>query len=345
MKFGVLLFFGWPERRVPLATVYQRALQRTEIMDETGYDAVWLAEHHFTPFSVCPSVHMMATYVAARTRRLRIGTGISLLPFYNPLRLAEEVAMLDVLSGGRVNWGAGRGYQVAEYTAFKVPPQEAYAIFREYLQVVIAAWTQERLSYQGKYVQVNDVEVLPKPLQQPHPPVWLAAASAEGLTWAGSQGYAVLLDPVSSHQLVGLKFALYKEQLETHGFAVAGRDIPIARLLCVDDTTEKAREVARRGLEWYIRAHQAPGAQYIDTGSELNRRRTDIFTVPFTLPVAEEVAWFLEEATICGTLEACIDQVARLREEIGLEYLLCAPLSHRSFMLFTEKVMPHFLTG
>jgi alkanesulfonate monooxygenase SsuD/methylene tetrahydromethanopterin reductase-like flavin-dependent oxidoreductase (luciferase family) len=144
---------------------------------------------------------------------------------------------------------------------------------------------------------------------------------------------------------VGLKFALYKEQLEAHGFAVAGRDIPIARLLCIDDTTEKAREVASRGLEWYVRAHQAPGTQYIDTGSELNRRRTDIFTAPFTLPVAEEVAWFLEEATLYGTPEACIGQVARLREEIGLEYLLCAPLSHRSFMLFTEKVMPHFIAG
>jgi alkanesulfonate monooxygenase SsuD/methylene tetrahydromethanopterin reductase-like flavin-dependent oxidoreductase (luciferase family) len=342
MKFGVLLFFSWPERRVSLATVYQRALERAEVMDQTGYDAVWLAEHHFTSFSVCPAVHMMATQVAARTRRLRIGTGISLVPFYHPLRLAEEVAMLDVLSGGRVNWGAGRGYQHTEYTAFNVPPRESYQIFREYLQVVRQAWTMPRLTYQGKYFQCHDVEVLPKPIQQPHPPIWLAASSAESITWAGSQGYSILLDPVGSHQQMQLKRMLYKEQLESHGFSIAGRDIPIARLICVDDTFEQAQRTARRGLEWYVRSHKAPGLQYIDTGSELNRRRTDIFTTPFTLSVEAEIAWFLNEATICGTPEACVEHICRLRDDIPLDYLLCAPLSHKSFMLFTEKVMPHF---
>ena len=110
MKFGVLQFFSWPERRVPLETVYERALERIDVMDRTGYDAVWLAEHHFTTYSVCPSVHLMGMHVAGRTQNLRIGTAVSLAAFYHPLRLAEEVALLDVLSGGRVNWGAGRGF-------------------------------------------------------------------------------------------------------------------------------------------------------------------------------------------------------------------------------------------
>ena len=113
MKFGVLQFFAWQGRRVPLTTVYERAFQRAEIMDQTGYDAVWLAEHHFSTYSVCPSINMMGTHIAARTERLRIGTAISLAPFYHPLRLAEEIALLDVLSGGRVNWGAGRGFDEA----------------------------------------------------------------------------------------------------------------------------------------------------------------------------------------------------------------------------------------
>src|SRR5271156_3819691 len=98
MKLGVLQFFSWPERRVDLATVFVRALERIEIMDRTGYDAVWLAEHHFSSFSVCPSVHMVGTLAAARTQRLRIGTAVSLAPFYHPLRLAAEGAPLDGLS-------------------------------------------------------------------------------------------------------------------------------------------------------------------------------------------------------------------------------------------------------
>src|SRR5215831_8359256 len=114
MKFGVLQFFSWPQRHVPLPIVYERALQRIAIMDKTGYDAVWLAEHHFTHYSVCPSVHLMSMHVAGQTQHLRIGTGISLAAFYHPLRLAEEVALLDVLSGGRVNWRADRGFDPTE---------------------------------------------------------------------------------------------------------------------------------------------------------------------------------------------------------------------------------------
>ena len=108
MKVGVLQFFAWPGRHGPLEDVFARALERIEIMDKGGFDAVWLAEHHFTTFSVCPSVHMLGTLAAARTKHLRIGTAVSLAALYHPLRLAEEVALLDVLSGGRVNWGAGR---------------------------------------------------------------------------------------------------------------------------------------------------------------------------------------------------------------------------------------------
>ena len=109
MKVGILQFFSWPQRRVPLPTVYARALQRIAIMDKTGYDAVWLAEHHFTHYSVCPSVHLMGMHVANQTQHLRIGMGISLAAFYHPLRLAEEVALLDILSGGRVGTGGLAG--------------------------------------------------------------------------------------------------------------------------------------------------------------------------------------------------------------------------------------------
>ena len=230
MKFGVLQFFSWPERRVEIETVYARALERIEIMDKTGYDAVWLAEHHFSSWSVCPSIHMMGTHVAARTRDLRIGTGVSLTPFYHPLRLAEEVALLDVLSGGRVNWGAGRGFQKREFEAFGVPPEESYAIFREHLQVVLEAWTSERITFKGRYVQFEDIEVLPKPKQKPHPPVWLAASSAEAVSWAGENGFTIMLDPHSSHEQIAVKRELYRVALEQHGHSIAGREIPMARL-------------------------------------------------------------------------------------------------------------------
>src|SRR5947209_2537830 len=107
------------------------ALERIAVMDTTGYDAVWVAEHHFSGFSVCPSVHVMGAMAAARTKRLAIGTRASLAPFSHPARLAEEVALLDVLSGGRVNWGAGRGFEHSEFEAFGIAGEESVSRFHE----------------------------------------------------------------------------------------------------------------------------------------------------------------------------------------------------------------------
>src|SRR6185436_4923887 len=164
MKTGVLQFFSWPGRHGPLEEVYARALERIEIMDKTGFDAVWLAEHHFTTYSVCPSVHMMGVLAAARTKRLRIGTAVSLAALYHPVRLAEEVALLDMLSGGRVNWGAGRGFAPSEFDAFGVPPEESAERFRETVEVVLQAWTEQHLNYQGAHFKFENIEVMPKPL-------------------------------------------------------------------------------------------------------------------------------------------------------------------------------------
>ena len=183
MKVGVLQFFSWPGRHGPLEAVYGRALERIEIMDRGGFDAVWLAEHHFTTFSVCPSVHMLGTLAAARTTRLRIGTAVSLAALYHPLRLAEEVALLDMLSGGRVNWGAGRGFAHSEFKAFGVPPEESAERFREAVEIVLKAWTEERFTFKGAHFAFDDVEVLPKPLQQPHPPTWRGAWRPAAPRW------------------------------------------------------------------------------------------------------------------------------------------------------------------
>src|SRR5438067_1154221 len=233
MKVGVLQFFSWPERRVAIETVYERALQRIEIMDRTGYDAVWLAEHHFHSFSVCPSVHLMGTHVAARTRRLRIGTAVSLAALYHPLRLAEEVALLDMLSGGRVNWGAGRGFAPSEFNAFGVPPAESAERFREAVEIVLQAWTKERFTFKGAHFSFDDIELLPKPLQQPHPPTWMAATSETAIDWAAGRGFSILMDPHASMKEPGDKRRHYGQKLVDAGYSDAGRDIPMARLLAL----------------------------------------------------------------------------------------------------------------
>jgi alkanesulfonate monooxygenase SsuD/methylene tetrahydromethanopterin reductase-like flavin-dependent oxidoreductase (luciferase family) len=332
MKAGVLQFFSWPERRVPIETVYERALQRIEIMESSGYDAVWLAEHHFHSFSVCPSVHMMGLQVAARTRRLRIGTAVSLAAFYHPLRLAEEVALLDIFSGGRVNWGAGRGFDSTEFRAFGVTPEESADRFHESVEIVLKAWTEERLTHEGRYYKFVDVEVLPKPRQKPHPPVWLAASSEEAVRRAATKGFTILMDPHSSHRQIARKRELYRAGLEAAGWSIAGREIPIARFVAIADTPREAEEVARRGARWLVGSYAHP--QYADA-SKLKQIDPNLAEV-----TADPAARYLDGVIVYGTPEAVTDQLLRLREEMFLEYLLCAPLSHESFTLFTDKVLP-----
>ena len=327
MKLGVLQFFSWPERRVDLATVYARALERIEIMDRTGYDAVWLAEHHFSGFSVCPSVHMMGTLAAARAQRLRIGTAVSLAPFYHPLRLAEEIALLDVLSGGRVNWGAGRGFARVEFAAFGVPPEESASRFRETVEIVLRAWTDERLSFVGQHFQYEDVEVLPKPAQRPHPPVWMAASSESAIEWAAGRGFSILMDPHSSAPEIGHKRRFYSEKLAASGFSEAGRDIPVARLVALAENAGKAAAVARSGAEWILNSYLGP-------------QHRPVIQQSFTPAGADPVQRYLDEVILHGTPDKVGDEILRLREEIALDYLMCAPLSHQSFMLMTEKVLP-----
>lgn len=335
LKFGVLQFFSWPGRRIPLPKVYERALNRIDVMERSGgYDAVWLAEHHFTTHSVSPSVSVMGAHVAARTQRLRIGTAVSLAPMHHPLRLAEEIAMLDVLSGGRVNWGAGRGNDPKEFRVFDLDREKSYAMFRENVEIVLRAWQDEKLSYQGNFHSFDEVEVLPKPLQRPYPPVWVAASSLEAVEWAASVGHSILMDPHSSHGDIGVKYDRYLRLLAESGHSVDNRVIPMARFIAVAPTDEKAREVATTGARWTVASMRDPARH-----SYSNKIR---------LASSEEKGRdqrspeerYVQDSIIHGSPGRVTEKIQELAETIGLRYLLCAPLSHESFMSLTEEVIP-----
>jgi alkanesulfonate monooxygenase SsuD/methylene tetrahydromethanopterin reductase-like flavin-dependent oxidoreductase (luciferase family) len=326
MKVGVLQFFGWRDRSVPLEDVYARALERIEIMDQTGYDAVWLAEHHFSGYSVCPSVHLMATHIAARTENLRIGTAVTLAAFYHPLRIAEEVALLDVLTGGRINWGAGRGFDPREFEIFGVPPEESTDRFREAVEIVLAAWTNEKLNFEGRFHRYQDVEVLPKPHQRPHPPTWVAATSPPAVEWAAGRGLSILMDPHSPHGEIARKLAHYGDGLEKAGHERGGREIPIGRLVAVAETDAEAEAIARRGAKWTAGAYISKEAlaSFRNDGKEV-----------------DPVDHYLSDVVIHGSPERVVDTLQRLQEEMPLGYLLLSPLSEKTFGFFTDRVLPH----
>jgi alkanesulfonate monooxygenase SsuD/methylene tetrahydromethanopterin reductase-like flavin-dependent oxidoreductase (luciferase family) len=192
---------------------------------------------------------------------------------------------------------------------------------------VLKAWTDERLNFHGNHFRFDGIEVLPKPLQQPHPPLWVAATSEEALAWAASRGFSVLMDPHASHADIGRKRGFYAERMAANDFSLGGRDLPIARLVAIAETRDQAEAVARRGAEWMVASYF--GAQHNPVGVQDPTR-----------PGADPVQRYLDEVILHGTPETVLDDLQRLRDQIGLEYLLAAPLSHESFVLLTDKILP-----
>jgi alkanesulfonate monooxygenase SsuD/methylene tetrahydromethanopterin reductase-like flavin-dependent oxidoreductase (luciferase family) len=329
MKFGVLQFFSWRDRKVALATVYARVLQRIDVMEESGYDAVWITEHHFNDYSICPSIPVMGAYVAARTKRLRIATGVTLAAYYHPLRLAEEIALLDILSDGRVYWGAGRGFDPVEFRVFGMTAEESYPRFREVVDIVVKAWTDERITYKGQYHSFENVEVLPKPLQTPHPPMWVAASSPPAIEWAAERGYSIMLDPHSPASLIAEKMNVWRHLMAVNGHNSGGRVIPTVRLVAIAGTAPEAAKVAREGVEWLLRTYVNPSL----LGTYVN---------PSALGEDSDtlLRHYMESVVIHGTPEMVIERLSRLREDIGLDYVITAPLSQQTFALFTDRVLP-----
>jgi alkanesulfonate monooxygenase SsuD/methylene tetrahydromethanopterin reductase-like flavin-dependent oxidoreductase (luciferase family) len=216
---------------------------------------------------------------------------------------------------------------------FGVPLEESAARFQEAVEIVLAAWRNERLTWSGRFWRFEDVEVLPKPLQRPHPPAWLAAGSPEAIQWAARNGYSIMLGPHQTFAENAANREAYRTALEAHGHSLAGRDIPIARLVAVAETDAAAEEIARAGVAWMA-------------GSYINPTKASGITShghAMMMDEHERIERYIRSCVIHGTPERVVDQIRRLNAEVFLDYLMIAPLSHSSFMLFTQKVLPRLI--
>src|SRR5262249_25652002 len=177
MKFGIFILPSWPDAETShQGRIFQEAVEQIQYAEELGFDAVWLAEHHFTRFGIVPSALPFATYVAARTRTIRIGTGVSVLTFHHPVFMAEETAMLDVLSNGRLDFGVGRGQVVYKYNNFKGEQASRSQRFQEIVDIILGLWITSGFTYHGQYYSTDDLTIAPVQVQQPHPPMYLAVS-------------------------------------------------------------------------------------------------------------------------------------------------------------------------
>src|SRR6266853_207134 len=191
MRFGTYFFLqAAPGRRH--AEIIQRELDQMVLSEELGFDEVWLTEHHFIDYGLSVDPATLASAVASRTSRVRIGLAAAILPFHDPIRIAEQLALVDIISGGRLDVGVGRGNRPSEFIGYRIPQVESRERFDEAVQIIQRAWTAERFSYDGRYFQIPEVRVIPKPLQRPHPPLYQVCVSPDSIEGTALRGWPML---------------------------------------------------------------------------------------------------------------------------------------------------------
>lgn len=352
MRFGTYYFLQAPPGRSDEEVVHGEFSQIL-LSEELGYDTVWLTEHHFTEYGISVSPMALAAAIAAKTERINIGLAAAILPFHDPIRLAEEIAFVDILSRGRLRVGIGRGNRPIEFAGYRVSQEENRERFGETLDIMMQAWTQERVSYQGRFFSIEGIPVRPKPFQKPHPPLMLVCVSPETVAFAARRAWpmlnSILFGPIQ--QLIE-KREVYVAAMRTAGYdedavKTALASWSVSRHIYVAPTDREAIEEAQAAELWYQQAL----ARFLVP--------ENIDTAPSTLQpqfhaLAETlrtISWekLIAETVVFGSPERVIDKVREM-QALGVGELLCwmnfgtlpQDRVQRSLRLFAEKVMPHF---
>jgi alkanesulfonate monooxygenase SsuD/methylene tetrahydromethanopterin reductase-like flavin-dependent oxidoreductase (luciferase family) len=338
VAFGL---FDWIDRGGrPIDALYRERLALVEAADEAGFHAYHLAEHHGTPLGMAPSPSVFLAAVAARTRRIRFGPLVYLLPLYDPLRLAEEVCMLDQLSGGRFELGVGRGISPYELGCFGVDANETKAIFDEQLAILLEALTHERLSYEGKRRRYRDVPMEVRPYQKPYPPLWYPTFNPDTIKAVAREGYHFVgLGPATA---LKQQYDLYRAEWSAHRNEPGRRNAHVAeprlgalRQVCIAETDEQAMEIA--------------STAYVDWNRSILKLWHDHDDHTWDRTFAWEGGIHGETLWI-GSPKTVREKVAAHFEASGGNYAIAAfawgtlrlEQSMRSLRLFAEKVMPAF---
>ncbi len=337
MEFGLFTEFEAPAG-MSHATAFDESLAQMKAAEALGLDAVWLAEIHFQKDrSVLSSPLVVAAALAACTRRIKIGIAVQVLPLSHPLRLAEDVATVDHLSKGRLEFGIGRSGLPGHYQGFNIPYSESRERFLETLEILTKAWTQDRFSHEGKYFQFRDVCAMPKPYRKPHPPIRMAATTEETYPLVGRMGLPIFVAPrtISISELKGF-IGGYDRGWAAAGHAGRG-DVALSMPVYVAPTERQAREEAEASTMHFFRT----------ISEALKKSETRRATAERLGEISYEDV--LREQAIYGSPEAVADRLLALREELRFSSLSAwmncgSQIPHErvltSMRLFAERVAP-----
>jgi alkanesulfonate monooxygenase SsuD/methylene tetrahydromethanopterin reductase-like flavin-dependent oxidoreductase (luciferase family) len=331
MRFGL---FGGASARRGLSVAetprgYQDFIDLHIEAEALGLHSSFVTEHHFTKIGQISATLTLLTWIAARTTKLRLGTAIIVLPWHNPVLLAEQAATLHLLSGGRLDFGVGKGYRHNEFAGFAMHPDEAEPRFEEALSVITRALGSDTpFSHHGRFWHFESILVEPPPHQRPHPPLWLAAGSARSIADCAGRGFNLLLDQFASPEQTGERIALYRNELEAAGRTFDPMRVAVARNFWVaSDAADKERAIERQA-----QAHQRLLA--LSRGPE-SRPASHILGY-------SEAPGAREAHSLIGTPDEIAEKLAALRD-LGVAYVLLSGQGSRdNLRRFAREIMPVF---
>ncbi len=345
MRFGMLHLFENPIGKSEREIVREQ-IDLMVAAEDFGFDSVWGGEHHFTEYGYLASPVVSLAAVAQATKRIRLGTGVVILPMNHPLRVAEDYALLDLMSDGRLDFGVGRGYQPLEFERYGIDQTTTRQRFDECMQIITEAWTNGVVDFHGDYYDFADVPVRPAPLQEPHPPFWMAALSPQTFELAGRKGYHLLLGSVFglTPKLARERIREYYRGLAAAGHAHTGKKIGCLIQVYVADTMEQARAEFRGPVEWYFHtiSKYIAGEKVIKTYETYNTFKNVAQKLDFELLTDHGYV-------IAGPPDYVVEQLTKAQEIYGMTELLCwtrlGGLDHRkvlrSMELMHQRVFPH----
>jgi alkanesulfonate monooxygenase SsuD/methylene tetrahydromethanopterin reductase-like flavin-dependent oxidoreductase (luciferase family) len=337
---------------------FAEALAVADLAEGSGIDGVWLAERHFAgpgrptdPMgggipSIASVPLVLAAAIAGRTRRLRVATGVSVLPLLHPVRTAEEAATVDQVSQGRLDFGVGRSGFPRAYAGYGIPYAESRERFQESIEIILKAWTQERFSHEGKYFTCHDLSVVPRPYQKPHPPIWVAATTQDTFPMVGRMGFSLVtgLRGFDVPQ-IARQIAEYRAARQDAGHAGPG-NIFLRIPVYVAETADRARsEPDESTVRSYRRLAEnfraSVGESGTTAGEDRAERATGLSQVTYDELLRDRLAY--------GTPDMVIERLAALRDELGLSGVVIEPnvggrvplpqVLH-SIRLFADEVAP-----
>jgi alkanesulfonate monooxygenase SsuD/methylene tetrahydromethanopterin reductase-like flavin-dependent oxidoreductase (luciferase family) len=294
-----------------------------------GFHSSFSVEHHFTGWNQVSATLMLLMALAMRTNTLRLGSAVIVLPWHNPVLLAEQAATLDLVSGGRFDFGIGKGYRHGEFNGFQIPPEEAEARFEEAIDVMTRAWTtRTRFSHRGRFWHFEDIVVEPPPAQSPHPPFWVAAGSEHSIKRAAARGFNLILDQYASPEMLGERIAIYKAERVAQGLGFHPMQVTAARQL-------------------YVAKDEADKQAALERQAAYTQRTVAVARAPSAKPGSHVLAYAdkagaTEEHALYGTP----DEIARMLEDLqsaGVEYVLLTIAGGKEQLRrFAREIMPAF---